>query len=43
MCNWVMFGKIISTVGIPGVTKNVVLSLSDPIADPIKMHVNGVG
>ena len=38
-----VFGEVIGMIGAAGTPKNVELALADPVADPIKMHVDGFG
>jgi len=38
-----VFGEVIGTIGATRVPKNVELALADPVADPIKSHVDGFG
>ena len=38
-----VFGEVIGTVGVARAPKDVKLALADPVTDPIKMHVNGLG
>jgi len=38
-----VFGEVISTIGAAQLPENVELALVDPVPDPIKAHVNGLG
>jgi len=43
MLGRMVFGKIISVIGITGAPVNVELPLSGVVANPVKLHVNGLG
>jgi len=38
-----VFGEVIGTIGAARMPKNVELALADPVANPIKSHVDGFG